>query len=366
MTGTTLGLYLARDFLRNTAGLFFLFFFLIMLVDIIELSRQVSAVTHVRFSDVALVCLFRAPSFAENILPFAVMFGASASLIMLNRKLELVVARASGVSVWQFLMPLVVTAALIGLFASLAYNPLSLRGLVLSKAKEAGFYGDNGFKGSSKDAWMRLNQTGGDVVIRARVAQKGGTELNGVTAYRYSSGSELIERLDAKSAQFVEGPSGENHFLLHEVVSSIPGQLSRPADSVVLPVKISRARLQIDQTNADNVGFWQLGEQAEKAQLAGNNFLPFLTRYQSLLSQPLLFVAMVLLAATVSLRFARFGLSGKAILAGVLAGFMLYVLSKLLITFGSNGLVPPFVAAWTPAIVASLIGVTVLLHQEDG
>ena len=198
MTGTTLGLYLARDFLRNTAGLFFLFFFLIMLVDIIELSRQVSAVTHVRFSDVALVCLFRAPSFAENILPFAVMFGASASLIMLNRKLELVVARASGVSVWQFLMPLVVTAALIGLFASLAYNPLSLRGLVLSKAKEAGFYGDNGFKGSSKDAWMRLNQTGGDVVIRARVAQKGGTELNGVTAYRYSSGSELIERTGRK------------------------------------------------------------------------------------------------------------------------------------------------------------------------
>ena len=101
-------------------------------------------------------------------------------------------------------------------------------------------------------------------------------------------------------------------------------------------------------------------------QLAGKNPLPFLTKFHALLAVPLLFVAMVLLASTVSLRFARFGINGKAILAGILAGFVLYVLSKLLVTFGSNGLVPPFVAAWSAAIVASLVGITVLLHQEDG
>ena len=79
-----------------------------------------------------------------------------------------------------------------------------------------------------------------------------------------------------------------------------------------------------------------------------------------------MFVVMVLLAATVSLRFARFGINAKAILAGVLAGFVLYVVSKLMVTFGSNGLVPPVMAAWSAAVVASLIGITVLLHQEDG
>jgi len=76
--------------------------------------------------------------------------------------------------------------------------------------------------------------------------------------------------------------------------------------------------------------------------------------------------AMTLIAATVTLRFFRFGSVGKLILGGVTAGFVLYVVIEIAKDLGSTGLVNPILAAWLPAIVASAMGFTVLLYQEDG
>jgi len=92
----------------------------------------------------------------------------------------------------------------------------------------------------------------------------------------------------------------------------------------------------------------------------------FHMQYQSLLALPALLMAMTLIAATVSLKFVRFGQSGTMILGGVIAGFMLYVVSVLVKAFGNAGFVPPFVAAWVPVVIATFFGVSFLLHKEDG
>ena len=47
----------------------------------------------------------------------------------------------------------------------------------------------------------------------------------------------------------------------------------------------------------------------------------------------------------------------------LLPAAMITVLVK---AFGSSGVVPPFVAAWIPVVVAMFLGSTILLHQEDG
>ena len=368
MIGRTLGFYLAKDFFRKMVSIFILFFCLIIAVDLIELSRELAKAPNIGFKEIFVIALFRAPAFAENILPFSALFGAATSLLLLNRRLELVVARASGVSVWQFLWPIALTAALIGGFSALAYNPLSLSGQIASRAAEAAAFGQakGSFSNKSKNFWLRLSQKDGDVVLRARVSQNAGTKLTAVSAYRFDIEGAVRERLDAANAAFVTNASGQNHYLLNDVTVTVPGERGREEASVVLLVNITESELQADQTDASSVSFWRLGDQAERAQAAGKNGLPFHTRFHALLAQPLLFVAMVLLAATVSLTFARFGVNGKVILGGVLAGFVLYVATKLVITFGSNGLVPPSIAAWSPALVATLISVTVLLHQEDG
>ena len=85
-----------------------------------------------------------------------------------------------------------------------------------------------------------------------------------------------------------------------------------------------------------------------------------------MLALPFLLVAMTLIAATVSMRFARMGQSASMILGGVLAGFLLYVVSVLVKAFGNAGFVQPFIVAWIPVVIAMFFGVTFLLYREDG
>lgn len=116
----------------------------------------------------------------------------------------------------------------------------------------------------------------------------------------------------------------------------------------------------------DTIPFTQLRHKIEVARSFGYSANAFDMQYQSLLALPALLMAMTLIAATVSLKFVRFGQSGAMILGGVIAGFMLYVVSVLVKAFGNAGFVPPFVAAWVPVIIATFFGVSFLLHKEDG
>lgn len=89
-------------------------------------------------------------------------------------------------------------------------------------------------------------------------------------------------------------------------------------------------------------------------------------QYHKLIARPFLLVAMVMLAASVSLRLFRFGGVQKMVLSGVSAGFLLYVLSKVTDDLSKAELMHPIAAAWLPVVVGGLAGFLVLLHQEDG
>jgi lipopolysaccharide export system permease protein len=79
-----------------------------------------------------------------------------------------------------------------------------------------------------------------------------------------------------------------------------------------------------------------------------------------------LFAAMVLMAASFSLRLSREGGVAKVILFSAACGFAVYFFSDLTRVLGQSGAVPVLLAATAPAVAAILIGMTLLFNQEDG
>jgi lipopolysaccharide export system permease protein len=102
------------------------------------------------------------------------------------------------------------------------------------------------------------------------------------------------------------------------------------------------------------------------AEAAGLDGTRYWLQFHMLLARPFLFIAMVLIAAAFSLRFFRFGGIQKMVSGGLGAGFVLYVAVKFVGNLGGAGLLSPLLAAWSPAVVASLLGAFALLNQEDG
>src|SRR5207237_9201493 len=116
----------------------------------------------------------------------------------------------------------------------------------------------------------------------------------------------------------------------------------------------------------ETVSFWQLPNYIRSSESSGFATAGYRLQYHKLIAQPFLLAAMVMLAASVSLRFFRMGGVQKMVLSGVGAGFLLYVLSKVTEDLSKAALMDPIVAAWLPVFVGGLTGFMALLYQEDG
>jgi len=51
---------------------------------------------------------------------------------------------------------------------------------------------------------------------------------------------------------------------------------------------------------------------------------------------------------------------------GVFTGFVVFFISSYLQALGSSNQIPPILAAWSPAIVCFLYGLTAMINLEDG
>ena len=374
MIGRTLTAYFAGHFLRGVAITFATFLVLITAVDMIDQSRRASGVDEAGFLQVTAISASKGLVLAEGIWPFAVFFGAMATLIVLNRRLELVVARGAGVSVWRFLFPAVIAALVTGLFAALVYNPVALAARDAGQDLQERVYGKTRANADAyvEDFWLRTNALAGAYVIHANTAREDGRRLAGVTRYGFDADGRSTDRVDAETFTFVDRGEASVWEAANAVVYPARARdergprLGERHERIEFPAFVDRASLKRAATGPDDVPFWSLREEGARVAASGRNALPYETRFQSLLSRPLLYVAMVLLAGTVSLRFARFGLRPGALVLGVAAAFVLYVVAEVVLAFGRNGFVAPWVAAWSPALVATLLASSVLLAQEDG
>jgi lipopolysaccharide export system permease protein len=114
------------------------------------------------------------------------------------------------------------------------------------------------------------------------------------------------------------------------------------------------------------MSFWELPGFIALLEQSGFTAQRHRLHFNVLLARPFLFCAMVLVAATFSLRMQRRGGAGMLIVSGVLAGFLLYFLSDIVFALGLSAKIPVLLAAWTPTGISMIFGSSMLLHLEDG
>jgi lipopolysaccharide export system permease protein len=362
VTGT-LARYFGLRFLGAVALVFAGIFVLIALLDYIELMRRAADIPNVSAALVAKTSLYRVPQVTERILPFCVLIGAMFCYLSLSRRLELVIARASGMSAWQFVAPALIVAFLIGVAATTLYNPVSAVLQERSKRFEAELFGDNheGARGAGGTFWASQRDNTGTAIINAQSSRGQGAELSGVTVFTFDTAGRFKQRIEARAAVLKPG-------VWQLLDARIYAMATLPLDQPMFLLKTSLTPEQARESFAtpETVPFWDLPTYITIAEHAGLVAAGYRLQFQKLLARPFLLAAMVFLAAAVSLRFFRFGGVQKMVLSGVAAGFLLYVLSKVTEDLSKADLLHPVAAAWLPVCVGGLTGFIALLYQEDG
>ena len=357
----TLHRYIFGKFLISILSVFLLCLALIFLIDLIEMMR-VAIKKGGTLSDAMLISALRVPSFAELSLPFAVLIGSIGAFLTLSKNSELIVARSSGMSVWQFTKPALIVGALIGTFASLAYNPLAANSRAYSE------YLQSQLSDSKKSllvtrqaAWLRQDGPDGQSILVANHVSQHGAHLSEVTFFQYDKNLLFKERIDAPTALLKDG-----RWELKNARISTANEKPRQYKKYIVSTFLTLTQIQDSIGSAENVSFWELPRFIKIAEKAGLSSKQYRLQYQTLLSRPLWMIAMVLLAATCSLQSFRFGNVQKMIFFGLIAGFGFFVFAQMSKNMGLSGHTSALLAAWGPATIACLLAASVLIHQEDG
>ena len=365
LRGTTLARYFGLRFLSTVLGVFAGVFALIALIDYIELMRRTADLANVSALVVARASIYRVPQVAERLMPFCVLVGGMSCFLNLSRRLELVVARAAGMSAWQFTAPAVIVALVLGALAATVYNPISAALQERSKRIEAELFGQDRRGGLQEAAgggfWVRQKSAEGQAIINAVTSREQGAHLGGVTVFTFLPAGQFQERVEAKSAILEPG-----HWRLQDARIYAHGSPPAYRASYLLNTNLTPAQVRESFATPETVSFWQLPHYIDTAEHAGLAASGYRLQYHKLLSRPFMLAAMVLLAAAFSLRFFRFGGVQIMVLGGVSSGFLLYVLSKITEDLSKAELMHPVAAAWLPALVGGVTGLVALLYQEDG
>ncbi|WP_445487605.1 LPS export ABC transporter permease LptG [Rhodopseudomonas sp. RCAM05734] len=363
MVTNTLGRYFAGRFLTAAVGVFVSIFMLLVLVDYIEMVRRTSGLPTASALMVAETSLFRVPQLLEKMMPFCILIGAMTCYLALSRRLELVVARAAGVSAWQFISPALVCALVLGVLATVAYNPMSANLRELSKKMEAELFGDapGGGVQDASGFWINQVNSEGQAIINAARSEQQGMRLTGLTVFRFGTDFQFMERIEAREASLETG-----RWLFKSVRRYTLDSPAVDQDTMYLATSLTPAQVRNSFSTPETVSFWQLPSYIKSSESSGFATAGYRLQYHKLIAQPFLLAAMVMLAASVSLRFFRMGGVQKMVLSGVGAGFLLYVLSKVTEDLSKAELMHPIAAAWLPVCVGGLTGFLALLYQEDG
>src|SRR3954454_20623430 len=140
----TLSRSIVRQFALQVFGMLLALSGLVAMFDFIELLRRSASLPDATFGVVAQIALLRLPYVAMQILPFAVLLGGILCFWRLTRSSELIVARASGVSAWEFLAAPTLSALMLGVVATDLVSPVSSVMLARAEALENSYLRSGG------------------------------------------------------------------------------------------------------------------------------------------------------------------------------------------------------------------------------
>jgi lipopolysaccharide export system permease protein len=365
----TLSLYIVRQFALGVSGMLLALSGLVSMFDFIELLRRSASHPEVSFATVSQIAALRLPYVAMQILPFAILLGGILCFWRLTRSSELIVARAAGISAWEFLTAPTLCAFLFGVVATALVSPVSSVMLARAEAMDNAYLRTGGgpLALNGGQLWLRQadHQTSqqGVAIIHALQVVMHGKQLVGqqVSVFRLDGADRLLSRIEATSATLTRGS-----WVLENARTLRPDQLPQPPELMNLPTDLTVNRVQESFASPDTLSFWALPSFIALLDRSGFSSIRHRLHFQALLALPLLAATMTLVSAGFSMRPARRGGVAKMIGSGVAAGFALFVVSKIAEEIGQSGALPVILAAWAPAAAGLMLAVTLLLHTEDG
>lgn len=338
---------------------------LIFLIEYVSISKTLGAKADVSGLSVIGLMLEKSPGSILVLLPFAFLFGSLFAFVNLNRRSELIAMRAAGVSAWRFVTPAAVLAFVFGLMTIGVFNPVASK-LSDHYDKVVGQINHDADVKDKGAIYLRQGEGNQQIVIRAESQDEVIGHLKGVTFWVYDIDAKQApvfrKRIDAQEATLRPG----FWQLRNAREATVEGPAAPPYETLTLPSNLDPQKAFKKYASTQAVPFWRLPGLISQNRISGFSTALYELKLHQLLSTPLMFAAMTALGAVFSLRLMRLGGMTGLVISGISLGFVIFFVNQLFSSMGKAGVIPIFLAGWSPAVLAMLAAMTLIVYTEDG
>jgi lipopolysaccharide export system permease protein len=355
--------YALRTFLWNFCVLWVSFTSLLQIVDLLNNSDEVLD-RHPRDTGAVLeYAIWRLPELAVFLIPFSVLMAALLSLAKFERSNETLALKSAGAPYYQILLaflPAVGIVAVLHFALTDQVVPRSINHLM-----ERDLYVDKKSKNDEEED-QRVWVQDGDLIVEVGQVEKQGLELFNMRLYRRDDMGNITEQKFVHHATF---DVATRKWTLEKIEDTkvVPGHPTEVAtiESEVWDTKLGPQEFSELIERPQAMTTKRLWSFATSEQIGVRPTYFYETWLQKRVALPVSSILMVLLAAPVALSFGRRDkgvASGMAIGFGL--GFLYFITEGLVQSLGESGAVPPFFAAWLPALLFASIGGLWLIRLE--
>ncbi|MAJ02892.1 MAG: LPS export ABC transporter permease LptG [Rickettsiales bacterium] len=350
---------------QNLYAIFIISFFccfLFLTIDLIELLRRSSS-KEIPFDIIFKIALLHLPSLFPIILPTIFLLSSMQTFMRLNKNSELSVMRASGISIWIFMLPSVLNCIIISILYITFFNPLFSQMNVKFKSFESQY-----FKGSTglhiispTGLWLREIEDKKEYVINASHYSTLDSTLQNVIIFEFGEEEKFLRRIDASEVKM-----SDDHWDLSNV--SVVKINQTPESYINMRMKFNLSIKKIEQNfrSADTISFWKLPDYIQNLEKSGFTARKHKVYFHYLLSFPFILIAMVLLGCSLSIRKSRNKNQFINIFIGIILGIIFHFSTDVLRTIGMSGTLPIFFATYGVPLISIFFLLGILIHTEDG
>lgn len=366
-----MNLILFKYILKHYVFIFFATLFaltaVVLLFDIIELLRMAAKRENIAFWDILVLGVLKSPQMIHIILPFVALLAGVIFFLKYSASSELIIMRSIGMSVWNFMTPIVAFVFLLGVFNITIFNPFAaMTSKQFERLEERiGMTSSHPFSWSENGLWLREADEKQTLVMRAgRVRQKGkDVILDRVSLFELLPNGTLKRQIEGNNAILLNGQlTLPNAFIINPITEEA---FTKPVESIKTGFSLERILERFDEPRT--MSFWRFPKFIHFLRESGFTIAEHAMYFNELLAYPIMLVAMLFIAAVFTLPpNTRQGKMLTRIVLAILGGFVLYFLGRVTNVLGLSQSLPYVLAAWGPSLVVIPLCITALLHLEDG
>jgi lipopolysaccharide export system permease protein len=348
---TTFRLYLLKSFLPTYVVAIALFGLLLELIDLFANLWRYLALDAPALS-IITVMLYYLPTAISNTMPISVLFATAFSLGRLYADNELTIVFGSGISLTEFLAPLILAGIILSV-ASFAFDDAVVLPTIRAKNSLSRELLHQGISLSNPD--VAVISKDGTIVYRADYYDDAGKSLTGVTLLEREPSGAPIARTEAATARW----DGSKWVFskVRRFERAPDGSWKDSTYGSWTKENLNEEPSAFRRQNRDlrELSVSELSDYVSFLRRAGLPYAEALAERHKRFAFALTPLVVVLIAGALGGRF-RKNVLLMSLLSSLLAATGYYVAQMISMLLAKTGIIQPWAGAWSPLIIFALAG----------